>query len=139
MTEETERMSTPTEKRSDLQIRNIWKHQTDGILEQIITNDDAPSNMHREPEAVLLSHEREKKKFLPACPDQRRHSKNLAGSLAMQLAKSYSETTNFKKSRMRSAILYEPYILFRNYKLQEGCVVQFCTSHTSMHPRIPTS
>jgi hypothetical protein len=39
-----------------------------------IPNLDAPSNMHRKPEAFLLSHEREKKKkYLQACPDQRRH------------------------------------------------------------------
>ena len=31
--EETERMSTPTEERGDLQIRNIWKHQADCILD----------------------------------------------------------------------------------------------------------
>ena len=52
-------------------ILNLWKHQTDCILDRI-TNLDAPSNIHGKPEAVLLSHEREtKKKYLQACRDQR--------------------------------------------------------------------
>ena len=59
MSKETEGMSTPTEERSDLLIRNLWKHQTDSILDVRITNLVAPSNIHRKLEAVLLSHERE--------------------------------------------------------------------------------
>ena len=59
---ETEGMSTPTEERGDLLIRSIWKHQTDCILDVRITNIDTPSNIHRKSEAVLLSHERGKKK-----------------------------------------------------------------------------
>ena len=39
-----------------------------------ITNLGAPFNIHRKPEAVRLSHVREKKrKYLQACLDQRRH------------------------------------------------------------------
>ena len=38
-----------------------------------MTSLDAPSNIHRKPEAVLLSHDREKKKkYLEACLDQLR-------------------------------------------------------------------
>ena len=74
--EETEGMSTLTEERGDLLtlIRNKWKHQTDCILDVRILNLDAPSNIHRKPEAVLLYHEREKrKKYLQPFLDQRRH------------------------------------------------------------------
>ena len=64
-------MFTPTEERGDLIIRNVWKHQSDCFLDVRITNLDAPSNIHRRPEAV---HEREKKKkYLQSCLDQRRH------------------------------------------------------------------
>ena len=66
--EETGGMSTPTEARGDLVIRNIRKDQTDWILDVRITNRDAPSNIHRKPEAVLLSHEREKKELPPNLP-----------------------------------------------------------------------
>ena len=52
--EETERMSTPAE---ELLIRNIWKHQTDCILDVRTTNLDAPSNIQRKPEAVLRNEE----------------------------------------------------------------------------------
>ena len=51
-------MSTPTYERGDLLFRNIWKHPNGCILDVRITNLDAPSNIHRKPEAVL-SHERE--------------------------------------------------------------------------------
>ena len=67
-------LSTPTEERGDQLIRNIWKYQTDCILDVHITNLDAPSNIHRKPEGVLHSREREKKKkYLQACLDQNRH------------------------------------------------------------------
>ena len=60
--DETEGMSTPTEERGDPQIRDLWKHQIDCILDVRITNLDAPSNIYKKPEAVLLSHVRENKK-----------------------------------------------------------------------------
>ena len=115
-------MSTQTEERSDqlTASRNNWKHQTDCILDVRITNLDAPSNIHRKPETVHLSREREKKKkYLQACLDQRRHfspfvvscdgvlgneakvvQQNLSGSLVEKSRKSYSETTNVMKPRM---------------------------------------
>ena len=68
--EEIQGISTPTGERGDQLNRNIWKRQTDWILDVRITNFDAPSNIHWKPDAVLLSHEREKKKYLQACPDQ---------------------------------------------------------------------
>ena len=47
---------------------------TDCILDERVTNLDAPSHSYRKQEAVLLSHERDKKKnYLQACQDQRRH------------------------------------------------------------------
>ena len=42
-----------TEGMSDL-IRDIWKHQTDCIMDVRITNLDAASNIYRQPEAVSL-------------------------------------------------------------------------------------
>ena len=43
-------------------------------LDLRITNVDASSNIHRKPEAVLFSHEREiKKKYLQVYLDQHRH------------------------------------------------------------------
>ena len=63
--EETEGMTSPTEQRGDLLVRNLWKHQTGCIMDVRITNLDTPSNLHRKAEAVLLSHEHEKKKKIP--------------------------------------------------------------------------
>ena len=66
-------MTTPTEKRGDILLRNIWK-QDDCILDVRITYLYAPSKIHQKSEAVLPSHEREKKKkYLQACLAQRRH------------------------------------------------------------------
>ena len=58
-------MSTPTEERGDLTFWHLWKHQTACILNVRITNLDVPSSIHRKPEAVLLSHEREKEEKIP--------------------------------------------------------------------------
>ena len=66
-------MSTTKVERGDLRFKIMWKQQTNCILDLHITNLDAPSNLHRKPEAVLLSHEREKMKYLQACLEQRRH------------------------------------------------------------------
>ena len=67
-------MTTPIEGRGDLLIRNLSKHQTYCILDVPITNLHGQSNVDRKPEAVLRSHEREKKKkCLQAYLDQRRH------------------------------------------------------------------
>ena len=118
-------MSTSKKERGDLLTSNIWKDQTDCILDVRITNLDAPSMSHREPEAVLLSQERKKKKkHLQACLFQRRHFfpfvvscdgvlgteakvelQNVAGSLTKKSGKSFSETSNFMKSRMNIAIV----------------------------------
>ena len=124
-------MST-TERRGNLLEISGNNNQTDCILDVRITNLDAPSNIHRKPEAVL-SHEREKKKkYLQASLDQRHHFspfvvscdgvlgneakvvlQNLAGRLAKKSGKSYSETLNEVQD--------------------EHCN---CTSNSSMHPRI---
>ena len=67
-------MTTPTEKRGDILLRNIWKQQDDCTLDVRITYLYAPSKIHRKSEAVLHFHEREKKKkYLQACLAQRRH------------------------------------------------------------------
>ena len=47
--EETGGMFSPTEECSDVLSRNLWKHQTDCILDVRITNLDAPSSTHRKP------------------------------------------------------------------------------------------
>jgi hypothetical protein len=127
---DTEGMSTPTEGRGDLLIRNLWKHQTDCILDVHITNLGAPSNIHRKPEAVILSQEREKKKYLQACLDQRRHFSPFVVSCDGVLGKEAKVVLqNLTGSLAKKSGKY--------YKLQE-VKDEHCnsTSHTSMHPRI---
>ena len=145
--DETERASPQTEERGDLLIRNLWKRQTDCILDVRVTNLDAASNIHRKSELVLLSHEREKKKkYLQACLDQRRHFspfvvscdgllgkearsvlQNLAGRLSKKSGKSFSETSNFMKSRMSIAIVRATHLCIRGSRIP--------TSRMSQHPQ----
>ena len=65
--EETEGMYTPTEERGDLAIRNLWKYQTDCILDVRITNLDAPSD---------IRHSSEKPSFFPMNVKRRNTSKS---------------------------------------------------------------
>ena len=86
-------MSTPTEERGDQQIRIIWKHQTDCILEQrrhfspfVVSCDGVLGN---EAKVVLLT-------LQEASPrNQKRRP-------------TYSETSNAMKSRMSIAIVRRP-------------------------------
>ena len=109
---ETEGISTPTEERGDLLIRNIWKQQTDCILDVRITNlDTAPSNIHRNQEAVLRSHEREKKtKYL-----QRRHVSPFVVSTDGVL----ENEANVVPQPWRKPFQWIRKVLFRNFKLDE--------------------
>ena len=70
------------------------EHQTDCILDVRITNLDAPSNIHRKPEAILLFH-----------PIEREKIQTPAGILAKKAGKSYSETTNCMELMMSIAIV----------------------------------
>ena len=79
---------------------------------------------HRKPDAVLLSHEREKKKYLQSCLDQGRRSSTFNGVLRNEakvvqyckiLQEASTKTCNFMRVK------------------DEHCN---CTSHASMHPRI---
>ena len=105
---EAQMLKRPTEILGDLQIRSIWKHQTDCILADCIL--DAPSNTGSSPSFPWAW------SYRHACQDQRRPFspfvvscdrvlgseakvqyvvlQNLAGSLAKKSHKSNSETTN---------------------------------------------
>ena len=107
--QETEGMSKSTEERGDLLIRNIWKRQADCILDMPITNLDATSNIHRQPEAVLLSHEREKKKYIQACLDYRRHFSPVVVLCSGNEAKVRSTTQPYRKPHQEIRN-----VLFRN-------------------------
>ena len=132
-------MSTSTEERGDLVMMNLWKHQTDCILDVRITILAAPSNTHRKLEAV------EKKKYLEACLDQRRHISPFGVSCdgvhrnEAKVLQWYSSTTNlagrrakksgkpnFMKSKMSIAIV-------RAHLCIRGSPIP--TSRMSQHPQ----
>ena len=128
-------MSTQTEERSDqLTVsRNNWKHPTDCILDVRITNLDAPFNIHRKPETVHLSREREKKKkYLQACLDQRRHFSPFVvscdGVLGNEAKVVQQNLAGIAKKSGKSCTV------FRLHEVEDKHCN--CTSHTSMNPMI---
>ena len=59
-------MSTSKKERGDLLTSNIWKDQTDCILDVRITNHGAPSNIHRKPQPFFpMSAKRKRKTSKP--------------------------------------------------------------------------
>ena len=123
--EEEEKDDGGTEEKGDLLIRDLWKRGTDCILDMRVVNTDSPSYGLRDPEAVLRSAERAKKrKYLQACLDQRRHftpfvcsvdglvadeakavMKRLAGRLASRWSQPYSQVCGFLNARVAVALV----------------------------------
>ena len=128
-------MSTPTYERGNLLFRILWEHHSDCTVDVRITNPVAPSIIHRKPEAVLLSHEEKKKKYLQACLDQRRHFSPCEVSCDEVLANEAKVVLQSLAGRKPGQEIRK--VLFRNVKLHEvkdeHCN---CARHTTMHSRI---
>ena len=118
-------------------ITNLWKQLTDCILDVCITNLDAPSNIHRIPEAVLLSHERAKKKYLQAGLDQRRHFSPFVGSYDRVLGNEAKLQYYCKTLQEASTRNQERPVPKLETSWSVGWALEFYeASQTSMHPRI---
>ena len=126
-----------TEDRGDILIRSLWARGTDCIIDVRITDVDAKSNRSKDPDKVLATHEREKKKkYLEACLDQRRHFspfvvstdgllgkeaktllKKLSGLLAEKWEKPYSEVCGYVKARMSIAVVRATHLCLRGSRI----------------------
>ncbi len=61
--------------RGDILLRGFWARGTDCIVDVRVTDTDAKSYRHRDPDKVIATQEREmKRKHLAPCLEQRRHS-----------------------------------------------------------------
>ena len=85
--------------------------QQDGIIDVCVTHTDAPSYRDREPDKVLQSQEREKKKYLNNCLQQRRtftpfvvSSDGLLGREAKSLIKQLSVLLTEKWNKPYSVV-----------------------------------
>lgn len=99
--------STPPDTRGDLAIRNLFERGTTAIIDVRVTDLDSASHRTRDPAAVLLSQEKEKKKkYTPAC-EARRSSftpfvvsvDGLFGTEAQQLMTHLATTLSAKQQR----------------------------------------
>ena len=112
-----------TSDRGDVLVRGLWSTGQDAILDIRVTDTDQASYVTRDPERVLQSHEKEKKrKYLRPCQQQRRaftpfvvsvdgligiEAKNVMKALSRRLAlkwqKPYSLVMNIVKTRISIA------------------------------------
>jgi hypothetical protein len=125
------------EERGDVLIRGLWAHGTDCIIDVRVTDLDAMSNISRNPDKVLESHEKEKrKKYLKPCLDQRRHFspfvvstdgllgkeaktllKKLSCVLSEKWGKPYSEVCGYVNARMSIAIVRATHLCLRGSRV----------------------
>jgi hypothetical protein len=120
-----------TEDRCDILVRGLWACGTDCIIDRI-TDVDAKSQRSKDPHKVLKAHEREKKKYLEACLEQRRHFspfvvstdsllgkelrtllKKLSALLAKKWEKPYSEICGYVDARMSIAMVRATHLYLR--------------------------
>jgi hypothetical protein len=126
--------------RGDILIRGLWSRGTDCTIDVRITDVDAKSNQSKDPDKVLLAHEREKKKkCLGACLEQRRHFspfvvsadgllgkeakiplRKLSAMLAEKWEKPCSEVCGYANARMSIAIVRATHLCIRGSRTPTG-------------------
>jgi hypothetical protein len=123
--------------RGDILVRGFWARGTDCIIDVRVTNTDAKSQRHKDPDKILAQHEREKKrKYLEPCLKQRRHFtpfvvstdgllgreatlflKRLASVLSDKWHQPYSVVCGFVRSRMSIAIARATHMCLRGSRV----------------------
>jgi hypothetical protein len=127
--------------RGDILIRGFWARGTDRV-----TNTDAKSQHHKDPDKMFSQHKREKKrKYLEPCLKQQRHFtpfvvstdgllgreatvflKRLASVLLDKWHQPYSVVCGFVRSRMSIAIARATHLCLRGARLPTS---QMCNRH----------
>ena len=126
--------------RGDILVRGFWARGTDCIIDVRVTNTDALSQRHKDPEKILAQHEREKKrKYLEPCLKQRRHftpfvvstdgllgreatffTRRLSSILAEKWHQPYSVVCGFVKTRLSIAIARATHLCLRGSRIPTG-------------------
>ena len=124
--------------RGDILLRGFWARGTDFIVDVRVTDLDAKTYCKRDPDKVLLSHERLKKtKYLEACLDQLRHftpflcstdgllrreastfAKRLSAKLATKWQKTYSQVCGYVNARLSIAIVRATHLCLRGSRIR---------------------
>ena len=125
------------DERGDLLIRGLWSTGSESIIDVRVTNVDCRTQRDKDPEKVLASHERaKKKKYLASCLEQRRSFipfvvsadgllgreasfllQRLSALLAEKWGKSYSEVCGFVRARMSIAVVRATHLCLRGSRI----------------------
>jgi hypothetical protein len=137
LTSSKEKDATGESDRGDLLLRGFWARGTDCIVDVRVTDTDAKSYCKRDPDKILESGEKlKKKKYLEACLEQRRHftpfvcsvdgllgreaktfAKRLAAKLAKKWQRSYSQTCGYVNARLSIAIIRATHLCLRGSRI----------------------
>ena len=135
-------------------MRGLWERQTDCIMDVRITDPDNKTQLNRNLDTILNSHEREKKKkYLKACIDCRQHFtpfvmtvdgalakeaeavlKKLAGMISEKQKKTYSVVVAHVRQCVSIALLRSTIHYIRGLRNhfrgcffgQDGAAIQLC-------------
>ena len=125
------------DERGDILLRGFWERGTDCIVDVRVTDTDAKSYRHRDPDKVIATQEKEKKrKYLEACLEQRRHftpfvcstdglfgreastfAKRLAAKLATKWQRAYSQVCGYVLARLSIAIVRATHLCLRGSRV----------------------
>ena len=125
------------DERGDLLIRGLWSTGSDSIIDVRVTNVDCRTQRDKDPEKVLATHERaKKKKYLASCLEQRRSFipfvvsadgllgreasfllQRLSALLAEKWDKPYSEVCGFVRARMSVAVVRATHLCLRGSRI----------------------
>jgi hypothetical protein len=123
--------------RGDILLRGFWARGTDCIVDVRVTDTDAKSYRHRDPEKVILTQEKEKKrKYLEACLEQRCHftpfvcstdgmlgreastfAKRLSAKLASKWQRPYSQVCGYVNAQLSIAIVRATHLCLRGSRI----------------------
>ena len=125
--------------RADVGVHGFYKRGRPCLFDMRITDTDAHSQRHKQPDAVLLAHEKEKKRkysgvckelrkdFVPmvysvdgmAGSDARAAEKQCAAYLAVKWRRQYSEMVHFVRVRMALALARSVSLCIRGSRSRE--------------------
>ena len=126
--------------RGDLLLRGFWGRGIDCIIDVRVTDNDAKSNISKDPAKVLDAHEKEKKrKYLKSCLEQRRHFTPFVVSTDGLIGKE-AKTLLKKLSSLLADKWEKPYSVVCGYvNAQLSIAIVRATHHCLRGSRIPTS
>jgi hypothetical protein len=125
--------------RGDILVHGFWARGTDCIINVCVTNTDAKSQGHKDPDKVLVQHKREKKcSYLEPCLKQRRHFTPFVVSTDGLLGR---EATFFQQlSNILSERWHQPYFVVCGFVKSQMSIAMTQATHLFLQgSSLPTS